>query len=188
MDNHPTALLSRRQALKFGAGVAAAAATGGTLDVLAFDGGVAPTDERDEVSVEGVGAVVAVKLGSVLARTADGHTVSASLVGFPAAATPRIGDLVAISTPTAKPLCAADRAQSAMAGTASSGAPVAVPLCHWTRGTLILEGNVLMIGALHLEPSSDVMRAVQQRATVAVCTMDTTRSDHRVLSVRPVTS
>ena len=96
---------SRRKALQLGVGIAVTAAVTGSAKV-ALASGASSFDERDVdlMPIDGTGQVIDIKGQTVLVRMADGHAISATVLGFPSGIAPRPGDLVAIdSRPGSRP-------------------------------------------------------------------------------------
>jgi hypothetical protein len=178
------ARLSRRKALKLGAGLVAVAAAAGPLEMMrAFAAGPSSTSDL----INGVGTVEAIQENtavdgtvsrSVVARIVGGEVVSAKLTGFPSDVSPRIGDLVAVDMRTSKPLCAPTGIQTVIVQ------PTAVPLTSWSLGIPAMEAGVIRIANVRLVPNAEVLDAAQRRATIAVGTLDSTLPDRQVLATR----
>lgn len=176
--------LSRRGALKVGAGVVALVAAAGPIEAARTLAAFPEGSTRDPI--DGVGEVEGVDGGSVVARVFGGQTVSAALVGFPAGFTPRVGDLVAVDTRTVRVLCAPTSqpgATVAQTGSVNSS-PTAHPLCRWLVGTVGMKSGVPSICNVSLVPSALVLEAAERRAPVTICTEDTTLPDRQVLAIR----
>jgi hypothetical protein len=174
---------SRRKALQLGVGIAVTAAVNGPAKV-ALASGANSLDERDVngVPIDGTGEVVDTNGQTVLVRMADGHAVSATLVGFPIGIAPRPGDLVAVdSRPQSRPYYLKPQEAASAAW-----APVALPLCRWSVGTPKDTAGVTSIGSLRLAPSVKVAKAAEAGTMIAICTMDSVLSDRQLLATRPV--
>ena len=182
------ARLSRRKALKLGAGIVALTATLGPIEAVRALA-AAPDGSTSDL-MNGVGMVEAVDEDivhtdcdgspsrNVLARMVDGQTVTAKLRGFPAGFSPRVGDLVAVDTRTLKPLCLPTGVQTVAVE------PTAHPLSSWSLGIPATLAGVLRIGHVHLVPNADLLQAAERRATIQVLTLDSTLPDRQVLAIR----
>ena len=179
-----TSQVSRRQALKLGAGIAAAAAGTGAVGSLAV-AAMASNNEASETLIDGVGTVDSVDGHLIRAHLADGRTIVAELRGFPATVTPRVGDLVAVDMEVNKPLCAENDSENSPTAT-QPGVAAAFPLCHWTDGTPSVNGATARLGSQRLVASPAVLVAARRSAKVSVCTLDTTLPVHLVLAIRPL--
>jgi hypothetical protein len=168
--------LSRRRALKLGAGAAFAAAFGHFAESAFAAGGTAAAGSP-------IGAVTTIDGESVVVQVREtGQVLTACLGQFPAGVSPRVGDLVAVSA--GRPMVAATARCRAAASAA--GVPlIAVPVVTWTVGVPASRNGELIIGTRRLAGSDSVAAAASAGKAVSVGTLDSTLSDHIVLAIRP---
>jgi len=178
-------IVPRRKVLEAGLGIAAVTVTG--LPVKSVLAGAPTTTDRG-LNGPGVGTVIAIDGDTVVATVGSpGAEVSATIAHFPSDVMPRIGDTVAIvrGIPRRVLTEAACRG-STQAATDAETAPTATPVGRWTAGIPAIRGGKLMIGDLELVASPTAVAAAQRGARVTICTLESARTDHLVLAVRPL--
>ncbi|HYW26021.1 MAG TPA: hypothetical protein VE953_17745 [Terriglobales bacterium] len=164
--------VSRRQAMKIGAGAVVVGAVGvdvaqriaAAAEAAAVHGPAISSDPRHAQS----GRVVEVDGNQVQVQVfGSGTLVSAPLVGFPDAVVPRVGDHVTLTD------------------VVPGFEVAALPLVHWISGVpKVRTDQTIGIGGTRLLPTAPLLDASRLGAPVSVSVLDTSLATAQVFGVR----